>query len=154
MIDLIVQPLSIFANHSSKSAISYLCEVKKAFIYILLPVFIFNNSLGEVFKLPKFIAHFSEHYAADNSLDVFDFIYMHYVGDDLNTSDQDKDMELPFKKMEDPFSFQVVFFPFSTVIRSNKFEAIDSYLFVLFRKDRFKNPSLKSLFRPPIFNCF
>jgi hypothetical protein len=128
--------------------------VKKAFIYIFLPIFIFNNSLGEVFKLPKFIAHFSEHYAADNSLDVFDFIYMHYLGDDQNNADQDKDMELPFKKMEDPFSFQVVFFPVFNLISGNKFEAIDSYLFVLFKKDRFKDPSLKSVFRPPIFNHF
>lgn len=128
--------------------------MKKVFIYILLPVFIFNNSLGEVFKLPKFITHFSEHYAADKSLDVLDFIYMHYLGDDQNTADQDKDMELPFKKMEDPFSFQVVFFPLSGLISTSKFESIDAYLFVLFKNDKFQDPSLKSVFKPPILSHF
>jgi hypothetical protein len=129
--------------------ITYLCKVRKTFVYILLPVFLFNSSLGEVFKLDKFVLHFSEHLAANTNITVFDFVYMHYLGDDQNTSDQDKDMELPFKKMDEPFSFEIASFPESAVVAGTHPEVIDHYLWVLFRNNRSKAPILDSLFRPP-----
>jgi hypothetical protein len=102
-----------------------------------------------VFKLDKFLVHYTEHQAADQNLDLLDFIYMHYLGDDMNNTDQERDMELPFKKMDDPFSFQVASFPESGFIPAGKMEIIDHYLIVLFRNDRAKSPTLDALFRPP-----
>ena len=123
--------------------------MRKAFIYIFLPIFLFNGSLGEVFKLDRFIVHFTEHQAADSTLGLFDFIYMHYIGDDRNSNDQDKDMELPFKKIDCHFSFQIASFPDPDFVPESRFETIDSYLKIAFRSHSPKNPALAVLQQPP-----
>lgn len=110
----------------------------------------FNGSLGELFKVPQFLTHFTEHHAQDNSIGIGEFIWMHYLGHDLNDNDQDKDMQLPFKKIDAHFSFQIASFPSSKFIpENNRFEVIDTYLPFLFKTNRPKDPALASLFRPP-----
>lgn len=128
--------------------ISYLRSVKKLLIYILLPIFMFNSSIGELFKLPQFFSHFTEHRAFDKDINVFDFIFMHYLGNDLNDNDQDKDMQLPFKKVDCYFSFQIAAFPNSKFI-PERFVIVNSYLKIVFKNHRPKNPTLMTLFRPP-----
>lgn len=93
--------------------------------------------------------HFTEHQAANKSMDLFDFISMHYLGNDMNDNDQDKDMQLPFKKINTHFSFQIASIPHSALITENRFDVIDTYLPVLFKSNRPKDPALVSLFRPP-----
>lgn len=123
--------------------------MKKVFIYILLPIFMFNSSLGELLKLPKLLSHFTEHQTQDKRIDIFDFISMHYLGNDLNDNDQDKDMQLPFKKINTHFSFQIASIPNSAILSEKRFDVIDTYLPVLFKSNRPKDPALASLFRPP-----
>jgi hypothetical protein len=43
------------------------------------------------------IEHYAEHKAANSRISFFDFLYMHYAGDDFNDQDQDRDNQLPFK---------------------------------------------------------
>ncbi|WP_343633828.1 hypothetical protein [Fluviicola sp.] len=109
----------------------------------------FNSSLGEFFQLPQFLTHFTEHRTQDQRIGIGDFIWMHYIGHDQNTQDQDRDMELPFKKIDDHFSFEVASFPGSKFISENRFEVIDTCLPALFKTNRPKDPALASLFRPP-----
>ena len=109
----------------------------------------FNSSIGELFKLPDLLNHFTEHQAANKSIDLFDFISMHYLGNDLNDNDQDKDMQLPFKKINTHFSFQIASIPHSSLITEKRFDVFDTYLPVLFKNNRPKDPALASLFRPP-----
>ena len=109
----------------------------------------FNSSLGELFKLPKFIVHLSEHQTQDQNIGIGDFIWMHYLGHDQNDNDQDKDMELPFKKINFHFSFQIAAFPNSRFVAENRFEVIDTYRPILFKTNRPKDPALAALFRPP-----
>ena len=109
----------------------------------------FNSSLGELFKLPELLSHFSEHQARNKSISLFDFISMHYMGNDLDDNDQDRDMQLPFKKIDGHFSFQFASFPNPGFFREKRFEVIDSYLQILFKNNRPKDPALASLFRPP-----
>ena len=97
------------------------------------------------------MVHFTEHQVADNTIGLFDFIYMHYIGDDMNSNDQDKDMELPFKKIDCHFSFQIAAFPSAGFISVNRFETIDSYLKIAFRNHVPKNPTLAVLQQPPCF---
>ncbi len=111
----------------------------------------FNGSIGELFRLPEFLTHFSEHQTQDNTISIGDFITMHYLGDDQNDADQDKDMELPFKKIDFHFSFQIAAFPDSRLIPEKQFEPIDSYLQIGFKNHAFKNPTLVVLQRPPCF---
>jgi hypothetical protein len=54
----------------------------------------------QLFKVTSLLDHYSEHKAANTRISFFDFLYMHYAGDDLVDTDNDKDMELPFKKFD------------------------------------------------------
>lgn len=110
----------------------------------------FNSSIGELFKLPDLLNHFTEHKTADQSIDIFDFISMHYLGDDMNDTDQDKDMQLPFKKITTPFSFQIGIMPGILTIPKEK-TAVDTYQQIFFKNHPPKNPALAALFRPPCY---
>ncbi len=109
----------------------------------------FNSSLGEFFKLPDFFTHFAEHQTQDTSIGIVDFIWMHYLGNDNNDKDQDRDMQLPFKKVDGHFSFQIAVIPSTRFISESRFESIDSYLQISFKNRQPKNPLLVTLFRPP-----
>jgi hypothetical protein len=86
--------------------------VKQLFVCILLPVFLLNSSLGEFFKLPVLLAHFSEHRQADQQLGLLDFLGMHYGGTDLDSRDDARDAALPFKQASesDAYTLYISFF--------------------------------------------
>ena len=110
-----------------------------------------NGSLGELCKLPVLYDHFVEHRNLDKSIDMLDFLSMHYLGHDLDDNDQDRDMQLPFKKVDNHFSFQIVPVPIvkptfekRQVFYTQKLALPDSQDFNL------SDPALSCLFRPPI----
>jgi hypothetical protein len=51
-------------------------------------------------KVPSLIRHFIEHKALNNNIDFIDYMSMHYGGQDIDDNDDEKDMQLPFKKVE------------------------------------------------------
>lgn len=51
-------------------------------------------------KAPTLIRHYLEHKTLDRNVSFVDFLSMHYWGEDLNDDDDEKDMQLPFKKIE------------------------------------------------------
>lgn len=105
--------------------------------------------MGELFKLPQFLSHFTEHRALDKGISLFDFISMHYLGNDLNDDDQDKDMQLPFKKVTPPFSFQIGIIPTLLALSGEKTTVLDTYPQLFFYSDSPKNLTLTVLFKPP-----
>lgn len=65
-------------------------------------VFLFvQTPLHELCKLPVLIAHFQEHQQKDASLNLTQFLEMHYAGPDKPDADHNKDMQLPFKDHHD-----------------------------------------------------
>jgi hypothetical protein len=68
-----------------------------------------TTSLYQVLKFPSLIRHFCEHKAINQKIDFVDFLSMHYWGDDMDDKDDEKDMQLPFKKFE---VHQVTFVPY------------------------------------------
>ena len=76
----------------------YIRSVKKALVYILLPFLLLNSSVTEFGKLPALVSHYHEHHALGNT-GFLEFLSMHYLGNDINDNDQEKDMRLPFKKV-------------------------------------------------------
>ncbi|MBL7739003.1 MAG: hypothetical protein JNK14_07280 [Chitinophagaceae bacterium] len=54
-----------------------------------------NTEINQVFKLPNLIDHFFEHHRIDRDLNFFEFLAMHYGGDDGTDADNDKDNQLP-----------------------------------------------------------
>jgi hypothetical protein len=65
------------------------------FIY-LLP----TNGIIELLKVNMLVKHFYETKREDNSVTFFHFLVMHYVTDDLNDKDNNRDRQLPFKSTE------------------------------------------------------
>lgn len=58
------------------------------------------TELHQLFKLPILFEHFAEHKERNTTVSFVDFLAMHYWGDDLDDNDDDRDMQLPFKKAD------------------------------------------------------
>lgn len=54
-----------------------------------------NTEISQVFKLPNLVDHYFEHHRQNNSLDFFEFLAMHYGGNDGTSADDFKDSQLP-----------------------------------------------------------
>ena len=111
----------------------------------------FNSSLNELFKLPVLYAHFMEHRNLDKNIDLMDFLSMHYCGNDLNDNDQDRDMQLPFKQLDDNISFQLALIPITKLeIKRRQVSAVQKLLLLTAQNFNLDDPSINCLFRPPI----
>ncbi len=123
--------------------------MKKVCIYILL-LFIAaeNTELHQLLKLPILFQHLAEHQQLDSRVGLVDFLSMHYWGDDQNDDDDERDMQLPFKKL-DVHTLQVYFLP---TLRTYAIKACIQPLKIshpVYQHLYFPNPALSSPFRPP-----
>lgn len=123
--------------------------MKSVCVIVLLPVFLLNNSLGEAFKLPILFAHFLEHHQQDPSVGFGDFISMHYWGDDHNASDEDRDRQLPYKKICDSASYETAPIPSAGPILEKQLRFVCKTTPLVLQDSALSDPSLSSLFRPP-----
>lgn len=72
--------------------------LRKALSIFFLTIYLISSTeLNQLMKFPLFIKHFIEHQDKDAQLTLERFIAMHYADQDINDSDQDEDMKLPFK---------------------------------------------------------
>jgi hypothetical protein len=125
--------------------------VKRLILHIVLAIVILDTtSLYQVLKFPSLIRHYLEHKSSNQQIGFVEFLGMHYGGDDLDDNDDDKDMQLPFKKIEiQPASFLVLPGSFTTTFTFNNVSwPVESH----YGPDKpqvYFNTSLGSLFRPP-----
>ncbi len=54
-----------------------------------------HTEAGQLFRLPNLLNHFFQHHRQNPSINFFDFIAMHYGGDDGTHADDDMDSQLP-----------------------------------------------------------
>ncbi|UEG51942.1 hypothetical protein LLH06_13320 [Mucilaginibacter daejeonensis] len=123
--------------------------MKKVCVYILLTLMSFSSTeLHQLFKLPVLFEHFAEHQRINGQVSFWAFLSMHYWGNDMNDDDDDRDMQLPFKKI-DAHSAPVCFIPMirTYVIKRHSQPVVSIYPDhqQVFHPD----PALASLFRPP-----
>lgn len=125
--------------------------MKKLSVFILVFLISLNNCfLVQLFKVPVLFQHFEEHQSHNGNLDFIDFLAMHYWGDDINDSDDDRDMQLPFKKIDHHVP-NLVFIPNRiTHIQTVRIVPDTSVLKTNYNNDLHPNPHLGALFRPPI----
>jgi hypothetical protein len=72
--------------------------VKKISAIFLLSIYLFSAvQLSELLKVNTLVAHFYETRQNEPNISFLDFLVMHYITDDGNTKDNDRDCELPFK---------------------------------------------------------
>ncbi|MFC6102260.1 hypothetical protein [Olivibacter domesticus] len=89
-----------------------------------------------------------EHKALNPEVGFVDYLSMHYWGEDLNDDDDEKDMQLPFKKYD-------IHTPSFLFVPANKIFASKNHSWPIrsnFGPDKaqvYFNPALGSLFRPP-----
>lgn len=73
------------------------CIMAKNLAIILVSIHLMGNTeLGQLFKLPQLVQHFFQHQHIDPRIGFFEFLAMHYSGDDGTTADDDFDKQLPY----------------------------------------------------------
>ncbi|MES2810137.1 MAG: hypothetical protein V4619_16010 [Bacteroidota bacterium] len=123
--------------------------MKKVLLYLLLFVVTAETSeLDQLAKLPILFQHFAEHQQRDSSVSLMQFLSMHYWGDDMNDNDNDRDMQLPFKKLDDHHS-QIYFLPAVRVVAINDIEQPVNANTATYNPGHIPDRALASLFRPP-----
>jgi hypothetical protein len=70
--------------------------MRKNLAILLISVHLLGNTeMGQLFKLPQLVNHFFQHERLNPHLNFFEFIVMHYAGDDGTKADDDFDKQLP-----------------------------------------------------------
>lgn len=70
--------------------------MRKSLTIGLIVVHLFaHTEIGQVFRLPNLIDHFFQHHRQNPNINFFQFIAMHYGGDDGTHADDDMDDQLP-----------------------------------------------------------
>jgi hypothetical protein len=120
----------------------------KFFIYFLIFVFAENALVAnQLAKIPSLFSHFAEHQDRIASLSFIQFLELHYGDEIPNDQDDQRDMELPFKKISTA-SVTIAFVAVPVNLLSTPWpERIIS--FGRTNKNLLTRILLNSLFRPP-----
>lgn len=70
--------------------------MRKILAILLISVHLLGNTeASQLLRLPQLLTHFFQHHRQDPSINFFEFLAMHYSGDDGTTADDDFDNQLP-----------------------------------------------------------
>ena len=121
---------------------------KKA-AYIFLAIYLLGaTELSQLLKIPLLIEHYTEHKLDNGNLSLLSFMYMHYVGDDGDTTDEQKDQNLPFKSAHFQMQNTVVFSIFKYEL-PKIFVNMNRSVWPVMQSNSLSTIALGSLFRPP-----
>lgn len=113
-------------------------------------IFIFTENallVNQGAKLPALFSHFSEHQDRNSALTFRQYLALHYGDETENDQDDQRDMELPFKKISTA-SFAIAFMAVSMNLLTVPWPKHRSY-FCNLDTDLLTKLLLNSLFRPP-----
>ena len=121
---------------------------KKA-AYIFLAIYLLGaTELSQLLKIPLLIEHYTEHKLDNGNLSLLSFMYMHYVGDDGDTTDEQKDQNFPFKsahfQMQNTVVFSVFKYELPKIFVNN-----NRSVWPVMQSNSLSTIALGSLFRPP-----
>jgi hypothetical protein len=123
--------------------------VKKRAAYIFLAIYLLGaTELNQLLKMPLLIEHYMEHKLDNGSLSLLSFMYMHYVGDDGDATDEQKDQNLPFKSAHFQLQNTVVFSVFKYEL-PKIFANIHRSVWPVIQSNSLSTIARGSLFRPP-----
>jgi hypothetical protein len=75
--------------------------MKNFIIILFLSSYLFSTTqLSELLKINLLIEHYVEHTNKDKNLTLWNFLCMHYSGNNVKDTDYNKDMKLPFKMLD------------------------------------------------------
>lgn len=120
----------------------------RSFVVILLILVAINSlSLQHIFKVPVLIVHYFEHQQRGPDITVIEYLSMHYGGQDINDNDHERDMQLPFKKVDFSQSGTALFLNQPSQFNFNDFPSDQRYLVT--NSEDHSSSHLGSLFKPP-----
>ena len=98
---------------------------------MFLSLYLFSaTGFNELFKINALVQHFYETQKNDNTVTFLHFLTMHYITDDLNDKDNDRDNQLPFKSTETVLSNISL-----TYIPGQYISSLASQSFIINKKD-------------------
>lgn len=97
------------------------------------------------------VEHYVEHQQRNSNLTFSDFLAMHYLDNDINDNDEERDRQLPFKNIDHHVS-HFVFIPNQNRNHTPNVNIVpeDSRTKIISANNLRHNPHLGALFRPPI----
>lgn len=126
--------------------------MRRLSIYILIFLVNLNTSFffEELFKVPVLVQHYLEHQQKNSCLEFGDFLAMHYWGEDIDDKDDERDMQLPFKKLDHNDVTHFVYIPNRIYTSTIRNIPVTTQQENNFEVTLHSNPHLGALFRPPI----
>ncbi|MFN8289330.1 MAG: hypothetical protein U0U70_03615 [Chitinophagaceae bacterium] len=86
--------------------------MRKSLVILLIGIHLAGNTeAGQLIRLPQLISHYFQHHQLDNSIGFFEFIAMHYGGDDGTSADDEYDSKLPCHNINHTTTISNVFSP-------------------------------------------
>lgn len=126
--------------------------MKKITAILFLSIYLlYSTGAHELLKLNALVDHFYESQENDRALTFSQFLLMHYVTDDLNDRDDERDKQLPFRSAE---SYAATSTGFYIPVYSIQASCIPSFIitepFKIIPKDLFIDTDFKSfVWHPP-----
>ncbi len=71
-------------------------------ILLLWTYLLANTELHQLMLIPVFFEHFQEHRLENPTINMIDFIVLHYFGEETKDADYGRDQQLPFKNANCP----------------------------------------------------
>lgn len=72
--------------------------IYQKYIIFYIVLFMLNSHvLEQCLKIPFFISHYIEHQENNNSINIFQYIQLHYFSGNIQDDDYQQDQKLPFK---------------------------------------------------------
>ncbi len=123
--------------------------MKKALIIILAAIHLAGNTeVGQLLRLPELIAHYFQHHRQNSSISFFEFIDMHYGGDDGTDADDEYDKKLPCHN----YNHNTISLAFSPMIQHTDIDIQQFDPEIIFSTDLHKNKADKHvllILQPP-----
>ncbi|MDD3005047.1 hypothetical protein [Flavobacterium sp.] len=117
----------------------------------LLFLYVFTSTeINELLKFPLLVQHFKEHQQAKGSLTFSQFVHEHYANGDIDDTDRDQDLKLPYKSID--FSNSLFFTVLPNVISINLASTPDFYVLkspVNFYRIVFLSHNFNNIWQPP-----
>lgn len=103
--------------------------MRKILIIAMISIHLVGNTeVGQLLKLPHLVHHFLQHHHLDPSLSFFEFMAMHYNGDDGTTADDDYDSQLPYHSVNHT-SITAVYAPMIKEMPSFEIISVGNYTY-------------------------
>jgi exosortase/archaeosortase len=122
---------------------------------LLLFIYLFyTTGFNELLKINTLLQHYYETQKNDKALTFYHFLVMHYITDDLNDKDNDRDKQLPFKSLETVISNStVLYIPYLNIQPLSAQSFTVSKSIKLITKDLFIDTDFKSIvWHPPKYS--